>query len=290
MWPASASSARPFSVRRVRRAAGERLVVAVGQWGIETPFAWRTSQSEKCLWDQAYDSLITRDPKTFLYRPGLATEWKPSNEMRTWTFKLSSGVAFHEGWGEMTAEDVKFTVEQNLKPDAQGGTAPYLRANLDRIETPDKLTVVMHFKTRLWDVPSQFSQFVGYQNITSKKYLESVGEDKAASHPIGTGPYRHVEGKQGDFHRFEAVPQPLAQDARLQGARDPPASRSRHADGGPPRGRDRHRAGVRRLPRPGEEGGAAHPRRAERRGVLGDPHRPDDAGPRGLLPDLSMGR
>ena len=46
-------------------AAGERLVVAVGQWGIETPFAWRTSQSEKCLWDQTYDSLITRDPKTF---------------------------------------------------------------------------------------------------------------------------------------------------------------------------------------------------------------------------------
>ena len=187
-------------------AAGERLVVAVGQWGIETPFAWRTSQSEKCLWDQTYDSLITRDPKTFTYRPGLATEWKPSNEMRTWTFKLRSGVPFHEGWGEMTAEDVKFTVEQNLKPDAQGGTAPYLRANLDRIEMPDKLTVVMHFKTRLWDVPSQFSQFVGYQNITSKKYLESVGEEKASSHPIGTGPYRHVEGKQGDFHRFEAVP------------------------------------------------------------------------------------
>ena len=30
-------------------AAGERLVVAVGQWGIETPFAWRSSQSEKTL-------------------------------------------------------------------------------------------------------------------------------------------------------------------------------------------------------------------------------------------------
>ena len=26
---------------------GDRLVVAVGQWGIETPFAWRSSQSEK---------------------------------------------------------------------------------------------------------------------------------------------------------------------------------------------------------------------------------------------------
>jgi len=186
-------------------AAGERLVVAVGQWGIETPFAWRSSQSEKTLWDCMYDPLIMRDPKTFEYRPGLATEWKPSNELRTWTFKLRSGVQFHEGFGEMTAEDVKFTVEQNLKPDSQGGSAPFFRAHLDRIETPDKYTVVMHFKNRVWEVPSNFTQFVGYQNVTSKKYLESVGEDKAALHPIGTGPFRHVEGKQGDYHRFEAI-------------------------------------------------------------------------------------
>jgi ABC-type transport system substrate-binding protein len=63
----------------------------------------------------------------------------------------------------------------------------------------------MHFKTSVWEVPSHFSQFVGYQNITSRKYLETVGEDKAAQHPIGTGPFQHVEGKQGDFHRFQAV-------------------------------------------------------------------------------------
>jgi peptide/nickel transport system substrate-binding protein len=187
-------------------AAGDRLVVAVPSWGTETPFAWRTVQGEKPLWDCMYDSLITRDPKTFEYRPGLATEWKPSNEMRTWTFKLRSGVKFHEGWGEMTAEDVKFTVEQNLKPDSGGGSAPFFRNNLDRIETPDKLTVVMHFKNRVWEAPSNFTQFVGYQNITSKKYLEQVGEQKAALHPIGTGSYRHVEGRQGDYHRFEAVP------------------------------------------------------------------------------------
>lgn len=187
-------------------ASNDRLVVAVGSWGTETPFAWRTVQGEKPLWDCMYDSLIMRDAKTFEYRPGLATEWKPSNEMRTWTFKLRSGVKFHEGWGEMTAEDVKFTVEQNTKPDAAGGSAPFFRGHLDRIETPDKLTVVMHFKSRLWEVPSNFTQFVGYQNITSKKYLESVGEQKAALHPIGTGPYRHVEGRQGDYHRFEAVP------------------------------------------------------------------------------------
>jgi peptide/nickel transport system substrate-binding protein len=186
-------------------AAGDRFVVAVGQWGTETPFAWRHVQAEKPLWDCIYDPLIHRDPKTWEYRPGLAIEWKPSNEMRTWTFKLRPGVPFHEGWGELTAEDVKYTVEQNLKPDAIGGSAYFFRNHLDRIETPDKLTVVMHFKSRQWIVPSLFTQYVGYQNVTSKKYMESVGEQKAAAHPIGTGPFRHVEGKQGDYHRFEAV-------------------------------------------------------------------------------------
>lgn len=187
-------------------AQGNRLVAAVGQWGTETPFAWRTSQAEKPLWDCMHDPLIMRDPRTFQYLPGLAMEWKPSNEFKTWTFKLREGVMFHEDWGELTGEDVKFTIEQNLKPDSQGGSAPFFRSQLERIELPEKYTVVMHFKSSVWEVPSHVSQFVGYQNITSKKYLEKVGEDKAAQHPIGTGPFRHVEGNQGDFHRFQAVP------------------------------------------------------------------------------------
>jgi peptide/nickel transport system substrate-binding protein len=196
----------PLVITARARAQSPRLVVAVSSWGTETPFAWRTVQAEKPLWDCIYDPLIMRDAKTFEYRPGLATEWKPSNDMRTWTFKLRPGVKFHEGWGELGAEDVKFTVEQNVQPDAGGGSAPFFRQQLDRIETPDRLTVVMHFKNRVWEVPSLFTQFVGYQNITSKKYLEQVGEQKAALHPIGTGAYRHVEGRQGDYHRFEAVP------------------------------------------------------------------------------------
>jgi peptide/nickel transport system substrate-binding protein len=196
----------PFLLRSRASAQSDRLVVAVGQWGTETPLPWRNTQAEKPLWDHVYDPLIQRDPKTFAYQPGLATEWKPSGEMRTWTFKLRSGVMFHEGFGEMTSEDVKYTVEQSFKPDAIGGSAYFFRNHLDKIETPDKSTVVMRFKSPQWMVPSLFSQYVGYQNVVSKKYVESVGEQKAAIHPIGTGPYRHVEGKQGDYHRFEAVP------------------------------------------------------------------------------------
>jgi peptide/nickel transport system substrate-binding protein len=203
---AVAVMAGPLALPSRIAAQTDRLVVALGQWGTETSLPWRNTQAEKPLWDHVFDPLIQRDVKTFANRPGLATEWKPSNEMRTWTFKLRPGVMFHENYGEMTAEDLKFTVEQSFKPDAIGGSAYFFRNNLDRIEIPEKHTAVMHFKSRQWIVPSLFSQYVGYQNVLSRKYVEAVGEQKAALHPIGTGPYRHVEGKQGDYHRFEALP------------------------------------------------------------------------------------
>jgi peptide/nickel transport system substrate-binding protein len=219
--PAESPAAKPT-------APSGRLVVAVPQWGIETPLAWRSASADKALWDVAFDSLIMRDPKTAEYRPGLATSWDHSADNKTWTFKLRQGVMFHENFGEMTADDVKFTIEQNLKPDSQGGSAPFFRDQLAGIETPDKYTVVMRFKNPVWEVPGHLAQRTGYQNIISKKYVEQVGEEKAGLHPIGTGPYHHVEGKQGDFHRFEAVPNhwrvtPAYQELIIRRVADPAA-------------------------------------------------------------------
>ncbi len=129
----------------------------------------------------------------------------------------------------MTAEDVKFTIEQNLKPDSPGGSAPFFRINLDRIEIPDKYTIVLHFKNRLWEVPAQVSQFVGYQNITSKKYMETVGEEKAALHPIGTGSVPPRRGPAGRLPPLRGGAQALAADAGVQGAGGAPDSRRRGA-------------------------------------------------------------
>jgi peptide/nickel transport system substrate-binding protein len=118
---------------------GDRLVVAVGQWGIETPFAWRSSQSEKTLWDCVYDPLIMRDPKTFEYRPGLATDWQPSADYKSWTFHLREGIKFHEDWGELTGEDVKFT---SNKPAAR--CPGWLSAVLPQPARPYRATRAVH--------------------------------------------------------------------------------------------------------------------------------------------------
>src|SRR5262249_48272515 len=46
--------------------------------------------------------------------PDLAESWTLSPEGTIWTFKLRKGVQFHKGFGEMTAEDVKFSLERQI--------------------------------------------------------------------------------------------------------------------------------------------------------------------------------
>ena len=147
----------------------------------------------------------------------------------------------------------------------------------------------MHFKSRQWIVPSLFSQYVGYQNVLSKKYVEAVGEQKAALHPIGTGPYRHVEGKQGDYHRFEAVPNhwrktPVFKELIIRRISEPATRmaglRSGEIDITQVFGDFLEQA---------QKAGLPHPREPQRRPVLGAPDGPDHAGPRGLLPAVPVG-
>src|SRR2546428_8252352 len=88
---AAATIGAPLISSSRAAAAGDRLVVAVGQWGIETPFAWGSRPTEKTPWGCMHDPLIMRDPKTVEYRPGRATEWEASTQPRTWTFRARLG-------------------------------------------------------------------------------------------------------------------------------------------------------------------------------------------------------
>jgi peptide/nickel transport system substrate-binding protein len=46
--------------------------------------------------------------------PDLAESWTTSEDGTVWTFKLRKGVQFHHGFGEFTAEDVKFSFERQI--------------------------------------------------------------------------------------------------------------------------------------------------------------------------------
>src|SRR5947207_9442721 len=85
-----------------------------------------------------FDSLLTRDLKTFGYKPGLAESHRIVNDT-TWQFKLRRGVKFHNG-EDFNAETVKFSVERVLNPE-QKSPSRGLNLLIDRVEIVDPYTV-----------------------------------------------------------------------------------------------------------------------------------------------------
>ena len=65
----------------------------------------------------------------------LAETWEISPDARTWTFHLRHGVQWHKGFGEVTSDDVAFTIRRMADPK----TGSQYSANYRQIESIDTL-------------------------------------------------------------------------------------------------------------------------------------------------------
>ena len=150
--------------------------------------------------------LATTEDGNFL--PKLVTGWSVSDDSLVWTFKLREGVQLHKGYGEMTSDDVIWSVQEF---GAEGSISP--RAS--------------HLK-RLWDNPSGYAKaiddytievdsgevqydmlammgipFAG--TIVSKKQVDELGEEAASADGAMTGPWEIGEVESGRFWKMNAV-------------------------------------------------------------------------------------
>ena len=138
--------------------------------------------------------------------PDLAERWERSKDGLVWTFHLRKGVKFHKGYGELTSEDVKFSIEKAANKATSGFASDY--AALSKVEAVDRYTVRLTFKNPIPSVLGILSNYHGGY-IISKKAYEERG-DKFKFDPIGTGPFmlkeyvpkeKVVEVRHPDFFR-----------------------------------------------------------------------------------------
>jgi len=142
-----------------------------------------------------FGSLYRFKPGTNIPEPDLATSYEMSPDAKVYTFYLRKGVKWQKGYGEFTAEDVKFSFERNMNP-ANKTVWLSMTRNIEKIETPDPYTVKFYLKEPDSTFIYQVSNFrIGF--IVSRKAVEELG-DKYAMNPIGTGPFQveKVEPKQ----------------------------------------------------------------------------------------------
>src|SRR3954464_12605396 len=87
--------------------------------------------------------------------PKLAGSWSPSEDFKTWTFKLRQGVKFHDGT-PFNAEAFKANFDRQKDPANKCRCAFYIAA-VTSVEAPDELTVVYNLKDPSVNYPSLVS-------------------------------------------------------------------------------------------------------------------------------------
>src|SRR5438094_3847723 len=177
------------------------LVVAQGGYIANLDPHLSTSSNDIRVSFNIFDNLTSRRPDGKL-APGLATEWKLQGQT-TWTFKLRSGVKWHNG-DPFTSADVKFSIDRSLDTNLKGNRVNTVLTTVERVETPDPGTVVVHTKKPDPLLPARLGFYGG--QIIPKKYVESVGGEKFNLNPVGTGPVRFVSWTKDDKLVLEANP------------------------------------------------------------------------------------
>ncbi len=107
-------------------------------------------------------------------------------------FVLKKGFRFHTG-DPVTAHDVRFTYEQCVDPanaNIMGGPLD----EIEEIEVLDDHTLIFRFYEPY--APWKGLLWIG---ITSEKYYEKAGREVFRKHPVGSGPFRFVERKIGEY-------------------------------------------------------------------------------------------
>jgi peptide/nickel transport system substrate-binding protein len=182
------------------------LTVAVATFGNERWLPHLYPGAEDVVLKPMFENLLSRDPTTGALSPLLAERWEAIDGGRAWRFHLRKGVRFHDGQGELTAEDVKFTFAAIAKEGSANGLAPEFRL-IKRLEVEDPYTIALHFDKPFVTFGNKVTQgfFASSAFIHSKKYIEAVGEEGAERHPVATGPWKFVEHVRGDRIVYEAV-------------------------------------------------------------------------------------
>jgi len=121
--------------------------------------------------------------------PGLAESWEISDDGLTYTFKLQSGVTFHDGT-TMDAEDVKFSLDRIGADDSANAQKALFEA-ISEVNVIDPMTVEIKLSEPNGNMI--FNLAWGDAVIVAPESIENIKQM-----PIGTGAFKFANWAQGD--------------------------------------------------------------------------------------------
>lgn len=173
--------------------AGEKNVLTVAQVAdakILDPIKAQDVYTANAM-RQIYNNLVKMNTKMEI-QPDLAESWE-NPDTKTWIFHLRKGVKFHNG-EELTAKDVKFSIERILDPKA-ASPGKRLVNEVEDITVVDPYTLKIVTKSSFAPLLTNLTRYE--MAIVNEKAVTEAGDDYA-NHPVGTGPFMFKEHHNGD--------------------------------------------------------------------------------------------
>jgi peptide/nickel transport system substrate-binding protein len=154
--------------------------------------------------DMVYETFLGWEQDDFATKANLATDWQQSEDGLTWTFNVREGITWQDG-EPFTAGDIAYTFNWIIDQKV-GSFIDYLPFT-DEITAPSDTQLV--WKTT---IPTGAPVYPPYIYIMPEHILSQYKDKadfrkwKGFPDPVGTGPFKLVEWRRGDFWRLEANP------------------------------------------------------------------------------------
>ena len=174
--------------------SGGTLVYAIGVSPDRLDPNLTPLRPSQIVYFQIFDTLIIRDKADKKFKPYLATSWEISADGRTYTFKLRTGVKFHDGT-PFDAAAVKFNFDRTHDPKLATRIGDVALGFFESADVVDPLTIRIHLK-------GPWAPFLDaaslYYRMVSPAAVRRYGDQDFGLHPVGTGPFKFVEWVPND--------------------------------------------------------------------------------------------
>lgn len=179
---------------------------------------------------------LVKKTESFDYEGELAESFTTSDDGKVITFKLRSGVKFHNG-KDFTSADVRYTFDELFKSKGYkkfpffDSVGKDFTPHITGIDTPDALTVIFKIAK-----PALRNQLL--PNLVAIPIVAEGTAGQQASQPVGTGPFKFVSFEQSqntvDLESFKDYWEgaPKAQKIRLKTVPDASALQAELQTGG----------------------------------------------------------
>lgn len=133
-----------------------------------------------------FEGLVRYAPGSSALEPALASSWEVYENGRVWLFHLRPGVVFHDGT-PLTSETVKESVTRALSGAPPASYPTFVYGAVEKVETPDPLTVKFTLKYR----------YVPFLSHLAIPFAAPVTRLNGDGIPVGTGPFMLSQWARG---------------------------------------------------------------------------------------------